>query len=348
MSLTLRVAADDWHAGLHSLVDIAPVAIVPVVKGNGYGFGRSTLAGVAAKLRTETLAVGTYEELDVAGQFPGDLLTLTPWRPWVTADLADDRIIHTVSRLDDLQAIAGSGTKPRIVIELVTSMRRHGMVPSDLKTATGLLGGVRCEGWTLHLPLEGDPLGEARELCRLAQATADAAGTEQTPVWLSHVSPDEAGRLAADLAVDVKLRIGTNLWLGDRRLLRARATVLDVHRVRRGDRFGYRQRRAARDGAIVIVTGGTSHGIALEAPTPATSMRQRAVAVAKGGLDAVGRAMSPFYIAGKQRWFAEPPHMQCSMIWLPSGAPAPAVGDELPVDVRFTTTTFDAVDFAPR
>jgi hypothetical protein len=65
--------------------------------------------------------------------------------------------------------------------------------------------------------------------------------------------------------------------------------------------------------------------------------------VAKGGLEAVGQALSPFHVAGKQRWFAEPPHMQCSLIWLPARVAPPAVGDEVDVDVRMTTTTFDRI-----
>ena len=75
----------------------------------------------------------------------------------------------------------------------------------------------------------------------------------------------------------------------------------------------------------------------------AASLRQRAVALAKGGLEAAGWALSPFYVGGRQRWFAEPPHMQCSMIWLPPNVKAPVVGDELDVDVRFTTTSFDQI-----
>jgi hypothetical protein len=35
--------------------------------------------------------------------------------------------------------------------------------------------------------------------------------------------------------------------------------------------------------------------------------------------------------------------MQCSLIWLPPGTDPPAIGDEVDVDVRFTTTTFDRV-----
>jgi len=57
----------------------------------------------------------------------------------------------------------------------------------------------------------------------------------------------------------------------------------------------------------------------------------------------VNRSLSPFRWAGKQRWFAEPPHMQVSLLWLPSSVTPPAVGDELPVEVRMTTTHFDAV-----
>ena len=35
--------------------------------------------------------------------------------------------------------------------------------------------------------------------------------------------------------------------------------------------------------------------------------------------------------------------MQISMLWLPDGVVVPAVGSEIDVDVRMTTTTFDQV-----
>jgi hypothetical protein len=65
--------------------------------------------------------------------------------------------------------------------------------------------------------------------------------------------------------------------------------------------------------------------------------------VARGGLDAAGFVRSPFSIDGKQRLFAEPPHMQASMLFLPHGARVPAVGDEVDVRVRYTATAFDRV-----
>ena len=56
-----------------------------------------------------------------------------------------------------------------------------------------------------------------------------------------------------------------------------------------------------------------------------------------------GLALSPFSWAGRKRWFAEPPHMQVSLLLLPASVPPPSVGDELALDVRMTITTFDTV-----
>ena len=116
-----------------------------------------------------------------------------------------------------------------------------------------------------------------------------------------------------------------------------------VIRLRRGQRFGYRQRKAPGDGHLVIVGGGTSHGVALSAPRAVRGATARLKLAGEGTLEAGGRALSPFHIGGKRRWFAEPPHMQLSMVWLPSGVTPPVVGAEVSVDVRMTTVTFDQV-----
>ncbi len=99
-----------------------------------------------------------------------------------------------------------------------------------------------------------------------------------------------------------------------------------------------------RDGYLLIIAGGTSNGIGLEAPKASAGVVQRGKSLAKGGLEAAGFSLSPFTIDGKQRWFAEPPHMQASMIFLPATAQAPQVGDRVDVAVRFTTATFDAIN----
>ena len=119
--------------------------------------------------------------------------------------------------------------------------------------------------------------------------------------------------------------------------------MLDVHAVERGDVFGYRGRTAPRAGHLLVVSGGTAHGIGLEAPLGDASLKGRAATLARGGLDAVGFVRSPYSIDGKQRLFAEPPHMQASMLYLPAGAHVPAIGDEVDVRVRYTATAFDRV-----
>jgi hypothetical protein len=137
--------------------------------------------------------------------------------------------------------------------------------------------------------------------------------------------------------------VGTRLWLGGDSTREATAAVLDVHPVARGERAGYRQRVTPADGWIVVMAGGTSHGIGLEAPTAAASLRQRAISLANGSLEAAGLALSPFTIAGKKRWFLEPPHMQSSLIFLPRRVTPPQVGEELPVQLRLTTADVDHV-----
>src|SRR5690242_6453338 len=140
MSLTLTVDGARWRHHLRDFAAQTP-GLVPVAKGNGYGFGVGRLARKAAWLGVDTLAVGTYDELpEVAQRFPGDLLVLTPWRPAeAERELPAGRVVHTVSRLADLLALLGREPDARIVLERMTSMRRHGMSAEELRAAAGLL-----------------------------------------------------------------------------------------------------------------------------------------------------------------------------------------------------------------
>jgi hypothetical protein len=342
--LSLHVDGDRWRAHLREVLEHRP-GLVPVAKGNGYGFGNGRLARRAQWLGVDTIAVGTYPEIDdVAQRFDGDVLVLSPWRPGEPVP-DDRRIIHTVGRVEDVLAHAAVRDlrhRPRVVLERMTSMRRHGFSAGGLREAAGLAraGGLAVAGAALHLPL-----GTGSHLTEVDRLLTDvvAAGLDGT-VWVSHLTLDELATLRSrwpDLAF--RPRIGTELWLGDRAALTVRATVLDCHPVERGESFGYRGRSAPRSGHLVVVAGGTSHGIGLEAPTGDSSIRARAASLARGGLDAAGFVRSPYTIGGKQRLFAEPPHMQASMLFLPTGAPVPSVGDEVAVRVRFTTTQFDRV-----
>jgi len=353
MSLTLTVDGERWRAHLQATLAAEP-DLVPVAKGNGYGFTLGRLARRAAWLDekvgpTDTLAVGTYAELpEVVTRYPGDLLVLTPWRPFGAALEVDPsiagRLIHTVSRLEDLRDLLTRQPDARFVLERATSMLRHGMSARELWTAARELAGhrkARPQGVALHLPLaHGAHLSEVHRLV----TDVIAAEAELRTIWVSHLSAAELADLrAAYPDFRFRPRIGTDLWLGDRDALRVTATVLDVHPVERGDSFGYRHRTAPKAGHILVVSGGTAHGIGLEAPLGDASLRGRAATLARGGLDAAGFVRSPFSIDGKQRLFAEPPHMQASMLFLPAGARVPDVGDEVDVRVRYTATSFDRI-----
>ena len=62
MALTLYVDGDRWRTHLTDVLTRNP-GLVPVAKGNGYGFGLHRLARKAEWLGVDTLAVGTYDEL---------------------------------------------------------------------------------------------------------------------------------------------------------------------------------------------------------------------------------------------------------------------------------------------
>jgi alanine racemase len=363
----LRLDSARWREHLRMVVHAVP-GIVPVIKGNGYGYGLRRLAEESAQLGVGVVGVGTAREVEsVRDAFPGDIVILNPWdsSSALAAELAgDSRVISTVSRISDLERLAagdqllgghqlreGAGgssppesTPPRVLVELLTSMRRHGLRTDQLERVPALLDGVEFEGWTIHLPMRSE--GRYAEAERLARAALEVVpGT----LWLSHLPPEEAYALARQLGgagadpVPVRLRIGTRLWLGEESSRQTTATVLDVHPIRRGERAGYRQRICPADGWILVLAGGTSHGIGMEAPTSATTIRQRAIALATGSLEAAGLALSPYTVNGKKRWFLEPPHMQSSLVFLPAKERPPAIGDEVPVELRLTTAIVDDI-----
>jgi Alanine racemase, N-terminal domain len=345
--LTLYVDGPRWRTHLQRVRDAHP-GIVPVIKGNGYGLGVPRLAERSAWLGVDTVAVGLYGEVAAASAHfvepsRGSVLVLSPWRPFEARAVFEPHVIHTVGRLEDLRALAERAGdqqhRPRVVLERLTSMRRHGFSARELREAAALLDGVAVEGVAVHLPIsKGSHLTEVNRL----MTDVVAAGLPTSTVFVSHLTDTELGSLRQSYPdYEFRPRIGTQLWLGDRGALRVGSTVLDAHPVERGDVFGYRSRTAPAAGTILVVSGGTAHGIGLEAPTGGATLKGRAARIAKGGLDAAGWVRSPFTIDGKQRLFAEPPHMQASMLFLSNGARVPAVGDEVPVRVRFTATSFD-------
>jgi hypothetical protein len=359
----------------------AGAPLVPVVKGNGYGLGQRLLTQECLRIGADTIAVGTVFEVDeVARHGTHDIVVLEPFEPrdpytaetwWRLGQrLHAGRVIRTVASKEALLSLVGGvGGSVRIVLEAQTSMHRFGFDEAELLRVLDdpdvrkalAMGRVLVEGLALHMPMaqpadEVEPRGAAlgsarvREVVRWAglwQAETEVWSGHNSPasrVWVSHLTDADLASVTTSVQdVVLRTRVGTRLWLGDRVALHAAGTVLAVHPLPTGSHVGYRQRTGPRDGTLVVVSGGTSHGIGLSAPTPASSVRQRVVTAGTGALDAAGRALSPFVWAGRQRWFAEPPHQHHSMLWLPKGCVIPAVGDQLLADVRFTTSRFDCV-----
>lgn len=358
----------------------AGAPIVPVIKGNGYGLGQRVLADEALRLGADTVAVGTVFEIDEVAEYgTHDIIVLEPFEPrdafaaeawWrLGQQLHSGRVIRTVASREALLALGSGPGSVRVLLEAHTSMHRFGFDEAELLRILAdpevrrafAMGRVLVEGLTLHLPLaqpadevevRGVSLGSprVREVVRWAglwQAETAVWSGHNSPshnVWVSHLDDDELAAVVASVDdIVLRPRIGTRLWLGSRSSLHAAGSVLAVHPLPAGAHVGYRQRTGPKDGTLVVVSGGTSHGIGLSAPTPAANVRQRVVTAGTGALDAAGRALSPFRWDGKQRWFAEPPHQHVSLLWLPKGCVIPAVGDQVPADVRFTTSRFDAV-----
>ncbi|MBL3805657.1 alanine racemase [Streptomyces diastaticus] len=340
MALTLYVDTARWREHHHQVREQFP-GIVPVCKGNGYGFGHERLAEEAIRFGADILAVGTtYEAARIKDWFSGDLLVLTPFRRGEEPVPLPDRVVRSVSSVDGVHGLVGA----RVVIEVMSSMKRHGVSEEDLPKLHAAIEDVRLEGFAIHLPLDRTDGTDAVEE---VIAWMDRLRAHRLPLhtmFVSHLKATELARLQHQFPqTRFRARIGTRLWLGDEEATEYRGAVLDVTQVSKGDRFGYRQQKAAGDGYLVVVAGGTSHGVGLESPKALHGVMPRAKGVARAGLATVNRNLSPFVWAGKQRWFAEPPHMQVSILFVPADAPAPQVGDELVAHLRHTTTQYDRV-----
>ena len=119
MALTLYVDGDRWRAHLKDVLTRNP-GLVPVAKGNGYGFGLHRLARKAEWLGVDTLAVGTYDELaHVEPAVRRVAARAHPVAAVQTRRRDDPRVIHTVGRLEDLD-----GARPSRAVDRRASARR--------------------------------------------------------------------------------------------------------------------------------------------------------------------------------------------------------------------------------
>jgi alanine racemase len=304
VTITLTVRTLSWRAHVAQLAN-AVDGLVPVVKGNGYGFGRIALARLAAEF-CDTVAVGTVHELD---GLPDDLhaVVLTP----TLTPPASTAPILTVGSHAHVDALGG--WDGRVLVKLESSMHRYGG-GTDLVDAAQWHG-LDVVGVSLHLPLAGSHDDHADEI-RRTLADVDPGHT----VWLSHLDPPTYASLPTTHTY--RLRLGTSLWHGDKSALRLGADVLDVRPIRAGTRAGYRQGAVGGDGHLVMIGAGTANGV--------TTLPD-------------GR--SPFHFEGRRLELHEAPHMHTAMAFVPDGDAVPEVGRRVDVQRPLTMTTVDTIEW---
>jgi alanine racemase len=304
VTITLTVRTASWRAHVARVANTVE-GLVPVVKGNGYGFGRIALAEIAAEF-CDTVAVGTVHELD---GLPDDLhaVVLTP----TLAPPASTDPILTVGHRAHLDCL--DGWNGRVLVKLESSMHRYGGGIELVDIARNR--GLDVVGVSIHLPLVGSSGAHADEI-RTTIADVDA----DLPVWLSHLDPATYASLPA--THPYRLRLGTVLWHGDKSALQLRADVLDVRPIRAGQPAGYRQGTVDGDGHLVMIGAGTANGVT-----------------------ALPDGRSPFHFERRRLRLHEAPHMHTSMVFVPDGDPVPDIGGSVDVQRPLTMTTVDAVDW---
>jgi alanine racemase len=376
MTFSLTVDATKFRGHLVSVMNQyaqAGADLVPVIKGNGYGFGRTNLAREASRLGANRIAIGTVWELEQSlVDFAGEVVVLEPFNASDQAakelwqrilSHGASRVIVTLSDLD-FAGVAGVGAK-LIYLEGKTSLDRFGLTASEISQVSNA-NGLTVRGLSLHMPIS-DPKkvidatteisssinskkisGRLLEIWNWIVAYQDLAVTSQHArhISLSHVTSADLIELKVmcksyNYELTFEVRVGTQLWLGENSSCKVQGTVLEIHELTDHQRVGYRQVDSHGYKRLVVVSGGTAHGVALAAPSTSGSMRQRGISIAEGVSQALGKVRSPFSYKGENLIFAEPPHMQVSMLW--SNDMSLNVGDQLACNVRNTTTTFDVV-----
>ena len=314
MTLRLTVRRDDW---LRHVSDVARQfgEMVPVVKGNGYGFSRNALIHHAISMARQ-IAVGTvFEASDVPNTHDALVLTplITPHSP-IPANA-----ILSVGSMSHVDALVASRFTGRVLIKLRSSMMRFGATRDELPDLVKRVNevGLQHVGWSIHPPLPHDHLDHAAEVGAAISHLPDSL-----PIYVSHLSASSLSQLrSAHPGRKLVMRSGTHLWLGDKSMVDLSADVLDVHHGVSGT-AGYRLNPLPEAGTIVIVGAGTAHGV-----------------------NVLANEQSPFHFQRRRLTLLEAPHMHSSMLVVPRGESAPRVGEFVDVQQPMTRVTVDTIDW---
>jgi alanine racemase len=309
--MTLRLAVDSpaWNRHVRHVADEVG-EILPVVKGNGYGFGRAALMSHAAQLAPHVAVGSVYELADVPSTLTP--FVLTPMGMAVDSLPRADAVL-SVTNQHDLAQLTRLASQHAVVVKVRSTMQRFGVEASEAASLRRAAedAGHRVVGWSMHPPLVGTDDDHADEVALLA-----ASLPSDLPIFASHIGA-AAARLRARLQHRVVVRTGTSLWLGDKSTVTLQADVLAVRSLSAGSVAGYRGSRVDNESQLVMVGCGSSHGVT-----------------------ALDDGRSPFHFAKQRLSMLEAPHMHTTML-VTTNQPYPRVGDWVDVQQPMTRVTPD-------
>src|SRR6478735_4651517 len=122
MSVVLTVERTAWSGRVAATREAYGDAVIPVVKGNGYGLGRHALAEETLRLGLDPIAVGTVYELDDLPRRHDGVIVLTPSLD-THLDAVPANVALTVGSPAQLQHVADRASANPVVIKLRSSMQ---------------------------------------------------------------------------------------------------------------------------------------------------------------------------------------------------------------------------------
>lgn len=316
--MTIRLAVNEprWLAHVQGVAKSMP-GLVPVVKGNGYGFRRWNLMPLAGQLSSE-IAVGTvFEVRDIPSKVTPIVLTPTMTAPPKNLPL---NTVLTVASRHHVVALSTAGWSGEVIVKLQSSTRRYGVTKGDFDALIADVHNARftIRGYAIHPPLEGDVNVWLKEISAWLSLLDSSL-----PIYVSHLNADAYARLRSlNPEYSFKVRMGTGLWHGDKSMMQLSADVVDHHPIESGMRAGYRQTKVDGPGEVVLIGCGTAHGVL---PLPD------------------GR--SPFHYQRQRLNMLEPPHMHTSMLFVARGRPIPSMGEWIDVQQPLTRVQVDLLQW---
>ena len=316
--MTIRLAVNEprWLAHVQGVAKSMP-GLVPVVKGNGYGFRRWNLMPLAGQLSNE-VAVGTvFEARDIPANVTPIVLTPTLTAPPKNLPL---NTVMTVGSPHHVVALNSAGWSGEVIVKLQSSAMRYGIERALLQPLLADIDAARLSlrGYAIHPPLDGDAASHLKDITSWLDVL-DA----RLPIYVSHLDAAAYEKLRKTHPDrDFRIRLGTSLWHGDKSMMQLSADIVDHHPIESGMRAGYRQVKVDGPGEIVLVGCGTAHGVTL-----------------------LPDGRSPFHYQRQRLNVLEPPHMHTSMLFVSRGRPIPGIGEWIDVQQPMTRVQVDLLQW---